>query len=113
MGEEGSGEGGQEVWAQWNVIMDDDVMLRVISYGFSDATISSCCFVRSRGLTTMTVEVGWRAGVEHRKRRASEHSRAIFRRLLAELRRRPCRKRTPTLPGTASACPSTVYIQAL
>ena len=33
MGEEGSGESGQELWAQWNVIMDDDVMLYVISYG--------------------------------------------------------------------------------
>ena len=28
--------------------MDDDVMLRVISYGFSDASIASCYFVRSR-----------------------------------------------------------------
>ena len=63
MGEEGSGESGQEVWAQWNVIKGDDVMLRVISYGFSDASIASCYFVRSRGLTTMTIEVGlarWR-----------------------------------------------------
>ena len=58
MGEEGSGESGQEIWTQWNVIMDDDIMLRVISYGFSDATISSCYFVRSRGLTMITVEVG-------------------------------------------------------
>ena len=38
--------------------MDDDVMLRVISYGFSDASIASCYFVRSWGLTTMTIEVG-------------------------------------------------------
>ena len=49
MGEEGSGASGQEVWAQWNVITDDDAMLRVISYGFSDATISSCYFGAEQG----------------------------------------------------------------
>ena len=57
-GEEGSGESGQEVWAQWNVIMGVNVILRVISYGFSDASITSYYSVRSRGLTTMTIEVG-------------------------------------------------------
>ena len=42
MGEELSGESGQEVWAQWNAIMDDDIMLHVIGYGFSDVSIASC-----------------------------------------------------------------------
>ena len=56
--EEGSGESGQEVWAQWNVIMGDDVILCVINYGFSDSSIASYYSVRSRGLTTMTIEVG-------------------------------------------------------
>ena len=63
MGEEGSGESGQKVWAQWNVIMDDDVMLHVISYGFSDASIASCYSVLRKGRTMMTIEVGlalWR-----------------------------------------------------
>ena len=63
MEEDESGESEQEVWAQWNVIMNDDIMLRVIRYGFSDASIASCYFVRSRELTTMTIEVGlarWR-----------------------------------------------------
>ena len=36
--------------------MDDDVILRVISCGFSDASIVSCYSVRSRGHTTMTIE---------------------------------------------------------
>ena len=63
MGKEGSGESGQEVGAQWNVILNDDVMLRVISYGFSNASIASCYFVRSRVPAAMTIEVGlarWR-----------------------------------------------------
>ena len=38
--------------------MGDDVMLRVISYGFSDTSIASYYSVRSRGPTTMTIEVG-------------------------------------------------------
>ena len=38
--------------------MDDDIILHVISYGFSDASIASYCYVRSRGLTTMTIAVG-------------------------------------------------------
>ena len=41
----------------------DDVMLRVISYNFSDASIVSYYSVLSRGLTTITIEVGlacWR-----------------------------------------------------
>ena len=38
--------------------MDDEVILHVISYGFSDGSIASYYSVRSRGLTTMTIEVG-------------------------------------------------------
>ena len=38
--------------------MGDDVILRVISYDFSDASIASYYSVLSRGLTTMTIEVG-------------------------------------------------------
>ena len=47
MEEDESGESEQEVWAQWNVIMDADVMLHVISYGFSDASIASCYLCRA------------------------------------------------------------------
>ena len=49
MGEEGSGESGQEVWAQWNVIMNDDVMLRVISYSFSDPFDRELLFCAKQG----------------------------------------------------------------
>ena len=37
----GSGGCGQEVWVQWNAIMDEDVLLCVISYGFTDTLITS------------------------------------------------------------------------
>ena len=62
MGEEGSGESGQEVWAQWNVIMADDVMLRVISYGFSasDAFDHQLLFCAKQG--THDVDNRGRAG---------------------------------------------------
>ena len=43
-----SGESGQEAWAQWNVIMDDDIILCVISYSFSDTLIAVCYSVRAR-----------------------------------------------------------------
>ena len=58
VGEEGSGESAlvdRKVWAQWNVIMNDDVMLRVTSYGFSDALIASCYSVHSRVCHKLTM----------------------------------------------------------